>query len=150
LADDILSRSATDHCQCVKCRGYQPRQQNEQQAIDVAQCRPVRRFAPEHIDLVAKNQDLRFTLCADRNSPSAPQSNLSSWIIGHERHPIRAGSPGTEFPRRTEFKLDATTGAQVGELSSLGQLVPANKDHLKLVTVWPPDLANGRPIYPRP
>ena len=49
-----------------------------------------------------------------------------------------------------EFKLDPATGAQVGELSSIGQLVPVENDRLKLVTVWPPDLANGRPIYPRP
>jgi len=48
-----------------------------------------------------------------------------------------------------EFKLDPATGAQVGELSALGQLVPDEKDHLKLVTVWPSDIANGRPIYPR-
>src|SRR5580700_3256937 len=33
-----------DRCQCVKCCGYQPRQQNEQQAIDIAQCRSARRF----------------------------------------------------------------------------------------------------------
>ena len=49
-----------------------------------------------------------------------------------------------------EFKLDPATGAQVGELSALGQLVPGDNDHLKLVTVWPPDVANGKPIYPRP
>jgi branched-chain amino acid transport system substrate-binding protein len=49
-----------------------------------------------------------------------------------------------------EFKLDPATGAQVGELSALGQLVPSDNDHLKLVTVWPPDVANGKPIYPRP
>ncbi len=49
-----------------------------------------------------------------------------------------------------EFKLDPATGAQVGELSALGQLVPDEKEHLKLVTVWPPDVANGKPIYPRP
>jgi branched-chain amino acid transport system substrate-binding protein len=49
-----------------------------------------------------------------------------------------------------EFKLDPATGAQVGELSALGQLVPGDNDHLKLVTVSPPDVANGKPIYPRP
>ncbi len=49
-----------------------------------------------------------------------------------------------------EFKLDPATGAQVGELSALGQLVPGDNDHLNLVTVWPPDVANGKPIYPRP
>ncbi len=49
-----------------------------------------------------------------------------------------------------EFELDPATGAQVGETSAVGQLVPGENHHLKLVTVWPPDVANGRPIYPRP
>jgi branched-chain amino acid transport system substrate-binding protein len=49
-----------------------------------------------------------------------------------------------------EFKLDPATGAQLGELASLGQLVPGDNDHLKLMTVWPPDLANAKPIYPPP
>ena len=48
------------------------------------------------------------------------------------------------------FELDPATGAQIGELSPIGQLVPGENDHLKLVTVWPPDVANGKPIYPRP
>ena len=48
------------------------------------------------------------------------------------------------------FELEPATGAQIGELSPIGQLVPGENDHLKLVTVWPPDVANGKPIYPRP
>jgi branched-chain amino acid transport system substrate-binding protein len=48
------------------------------------------------------------------------------------------------------FELDPDTGAQVGELESVGQLVPDGNGGLQLVTVWPPDLANGKPIYPRP
>ena len=48
------------------------------------------------------------------------------------------------------FELDPDTGAQVGELESVGQLVPDGNGGLRLVTVWPPDLANGKPIYPRP
>ena len=48
------------------------------------------------------------------------------------------------------FELDPDTGAQVGEQESVGQLVPDGNGGLRLVTVWPPDLANGKPIYPRP
>jgi len=48
------------------------------------------------------------------------------------------------------FELDPDTGAQVGELESVGQLVPDGNGGLRLVTVWPPDLTNGKPIYPRP
>jgi branched-chain amino acid transport system substrate-binding protein len=46
------------------------------------------------------------------------------------------------------FELDPT-GAQIGEATPIGQLVPDN-DKLKLVVVWPHELANGKPIYPRP
>ena len=46
------------------------------------------------------------------------------------------------------FELDPT-GAQIGEITPLGQLV-LDGDHLKLVTVWPHELANGKPVYPRP
>jgi branched-chain amino acid transport system substrate-binding protein len=46
------------------------------------------------------------------------------------------------------FELDAT-GAQVGEITPLGQLVP-DGDHLRLLTVWPHEFANGKPVYPRP
>jgi len=47
------------------------------------------------------------------------------------------------------FELDPT-GAQIGEITPLGQFVPSENDHLKLVTVWPHAVANGKPIYPRP
>jgi branched-chain amino acid transport system substrate-binding protein len=49
-----------------------------------------------------------------------------------------------------EFEIDPTTGAQLGESESIGQLVPDGNGHLKLMTVWPPEVANGKPIYPRP
>ena len=47
------------------------------------------------------------------------------------------------------FELDPN-GAQIGEFTPLGQFVAGADDHPKLVTVWPHDLANGKPIYPRP
>jgi branched-chain amino acid transport system substrate-binding protein len=47
------------------------------------------------------------------------------------------------------FELDAT-GGQIGELTPLGQFQPGEDDRLKLVTVWPKTLANGKPVYPRP
>jgi branched-chain amino acid transport system substrate-binding protein len=46
------------------------------------------------------------------------------------------------------FELDAT-GAQIGEITPLGQLIIDN-GHLKFVTVWPHEVATGKPIYPRP
>ena len=46
------------------------------------------------------------------------------------------------------FELDPT-GAQIGEITPIGQLVP-DGDHLKLVIVWPSEFANGKPVYPRP
>ena len=90
-----------DHCprpnhrQCIKCCGYQPRQQNEQQAIDIAQCRPVRRFTPEHIDLVAKNQDLRFTPCAGPQQPNERTTQQSDQL----NHRPRASPDLRRFAR---------------------------------------------------
>ena len=46
------------------------------------------------------------------------------------------------------FALDET-GGQIGELTPLGQLVPAN-GHLKFVSVYPHETATGKPVYPRP
>ena len=43
------------------------------------------------------------------------------------------------------FELDAT-GAQIGEITPLGQLQPDGKDGLKMVTVYPPEFANGRAV----
>jgi branched-chain amino acid transport system substrate-binding protein len=37
-------------------------------------------------------------------------------------------------------------GAQIGEVTPLGQLQPAGKDQLNLVAVYPPNLANGKAI----
>ena len=47
------------------------------------------------------------------------------------------------------FELDAT-GAQIGEITPLGQLILDEHKHLKFVTVWPHDVATGKPVYPRP
>ncbi|MGO9397720.1 MAG: amino acid ABC transporter substrate-binding protein [Xanthobacteraceae bacterium] len=47
------------------------------------------------------------------------------------------------------FELDSN-GGQIGEFTPIGQFVPGADGHLKLVTVWPHDVADGKPIYPRP
>jgi branched-chain amino acid transport system substrate-binding protein len=47
------------------------------------------------------------------------------------------------------FELD-TNGAQIGEITPLGQFLPGDDNHQRLTTVWPHELANGKPIYPRP
>jgi branched-chain amino acid transport system substrate-binding protein len=47
------------------------------------------------------------------------------------------------------FALDET-GGQIGELTPLGQLRVDDHGHLQFITVYPHDVANGKPIYPRP
>ena len=47
------------------------------------------------------------------------------------------------------FELDPN-GAQIGEITPLGQFLPGDDNHQKLVTVWPHELAKGKPVYPRP
>ena len=48
-----------------------------------------------------------------------------------------------------DFVLDET-GAQIGEIQPLGQLVPDGKGGLKLNIVHPHELANAKPVYPAP
>ncbi len=45
------------------------------------------------------------------------------------------------------FELD-DTGAQIGEITPLGQIVPEGKDELKFVVVYPHEVASGKPVYP--
>ena len=47
------------------------------------------------------------------------------------------------------FELDQN-GAQVGEITPLGQLIADGPNHVKFVTVWPHDVSTGKPVYPRP
>ncbi|TAL88854.1 MAG: amino acid ABC transporter substrate-binding protein [Candidimonas sp.] len=47
------------------------------------------------------------------------------------------------------FALDET-GAQVGEITPLGQLVPDGKGSVKFTIVYPSNVATGKAIYPAP
>jgi branched-chain amino acid transport system substrate-binding protein len=47
------------------------------------------------------------------------------------------------------FELDKN-GAQIGEITPLGQLVPDGKGSLKFTVVYPTDVATGKPVYPAP
>jgi len=47
------------------------------------------------------------------------------------------------------FELDPN-GAQLGMSTPIGQLIVDDHGHIKFVTVWPRDVANGKPVYPRP
>lgn len=44
------------------------------------------------------------------------------------------------------FKLN-DEGAQIGEITPLGQLIPDGKGSLSLVPVYPPDVARGKPVF---
>ncbi len=41
-------------------------------------------------------------------------------------------------------------GAQIGEITPLGQFVPKADGENELVTVYPPEVATGKPVYPAP
>ncbi len=47
------------------------------------------------------------------------------------------------------FRIDATTGAQIGEALPVGQFIPVGKG-LTVRMVYPPAIATGRPAYPAP
>jgi hypothetical protein len=59
-ADDPAQVRFTEHDDAVQALPA-PRQPDEQQTIGVIEGRSLWRLAPEHVDLLAKNQDLRFT-----------------------------------------------------------------------------------------
>jgi branched-chain amino acid transport system substrate-binding protein len=48
------------------------------------------------------------------------------------------------------FEIDASTGAQTGEIQPLGQIELNEHGHVKFVTVYPQDMATGKPVYPAP
>ncbi|TAM89461.1 amino acid ABC transporter substrate-binding protein [bacterium] len=41
-------------------------------------------------------------------------------------------------------------GAQIGELTPLGQIVPSGNGEVKFVILYPPEAANGKAVYPAP
>ena len=45
------------------------------------------------------------------------------------------------------FELDET-GAQIGEITPLGQILPDGKGDLKFTVVYPHEVASGSPVYP--
>ncbi|GAB2914967.1 amino acid ABC transporter substrate-binding protein [Paralcaligenes sp. KSB-10] len=47
------------------------------------------------------------------------------------------------------FAVDKN-GAQIGEITPLGQLVPDGKKGLKFAVVYPPDVATAKAVYPAP
>src|SRR5271156_1474991 len=47
------------------------------------------------------------------------------------------------------FALDEM-GGQIGELTPLGQLALDDHGHIKFVSIYPHEVANGKPVYPRP
>jgi branched-chain amino acid transport system substrate-binding protein len=47
------------------------------------------------------------------------------------------------------FALDET-GGQIGELTPLGQIVLDDHGHIKFVSIYPPETATGKPVYPAP
>ena len=47
------------------------------------------------------------------------------------------------------FELDEM-GGQIGELTPLGQLEFDDHGHVKFVSIYPHEVATGKPVYPRP
>lgn len=48
------------------------------------------------------------------------------------------------------FELDEATGAQIGETQPLGQIELDDHDQVKFVTIYPADLATGKPVLQTP
>jgi hypothetical protein len=71
--------------------------------------KPPRGIAPQHIDLLPKNQDFRFKRTLELNKlVSAVHSSMRTSTIGHEHHPIRRARQ----PYRVSDKDRATHAEQ--------------------------------------
>jgi branched-chain amino acid transport system substrate-binding protein len=70
-----------------------------------------------------------------KNATSLDQMSLHDAVFGLSGKLTSLAGP---------FKLDET-GAQIGEITPLGQVEPDGKG-MKLVVVYPPDLATGKPV----
>ncbi|MEO9191193.1 MAG: ABC transporter substrate-binding protein [Acetobacteraceae bacterium] len=70
-----------------------------------------------------------------KNATSLDQMALHDAVFGLSGKLVGLSGP---------FKLD-DTGAQIGEITPLGQVEPDGKG-MKLVVVYPPELANGKPV----
>ena len=79
----------------------QSRQPYVQQAIDIAEGYSLWQPAPEHIELMAKNDDLRLTSCAGPKQSDHGSAKQSEHINHQEEHhPIRVASPAVSSFRQ--------------------------------------------------
>jgi len=100
---------ATDSLdQCRKRRRNQPRQPDEQQAIGVIEGRSLWRLAPEHVDLLAKNQDLRFTPRAGLEQSNERTTKQSEQLD----HRATASPDSHRFASYMEFPTGTPLGAR--------------------------------------
>jgi hypothetical protein len=90
-----LCRSEGDRVWPILTTPYEAASPPHRPRARVAQCRSVRRFAPEYIDLVAKNQDLRFTPCAGPQQPNERITKQPEQL----KHRPRASPDSRRFAR---------------------------------------------------
>jgi len=93
--------------------------------------------------------NVNFLNIAGYNAGLVIQKTLES-SASLKQEDLRAAVTGFSGQLNTldgAFQIDATTGAQVGELLPVAQFQPSG-GQLKPVVVYPSDLANGKAIYP--
>ena len=83
----------------IFCYRNQSRQPYEQQAIDIAEGYSLWRPAPEHIELMAKDHDLRLTSCAGPKQSDHGSAKQSE----HINHQARASPNSGRFASCIEF-----------------------------------------------
>src|SRR6516165_991689 len=83
-----------ENCQRVTHAGHQAIEASENEPIDVAEDKALRRLAPKHIDLMAKNENFGLQRCAGPEQPGheAPKQPEE---VDHrtQYHPIRRYRP---------------------------------------------------------
>jgi hypothetical protein len=83
-----------DDGQRVYCARNETPKPNKHQTVEIAENKFLRGSAPQHIDLLPENQDLRSSRALERNKPvSADYSSMRTSAIAREHHSIRLRSP---------------------------------------------------------
>src|SRR5467141_1353162 len=121
-ADDPAQVRFTEHDDVVRALPA-PRQPDEQQTIGVVEGRSLWRPAPEHIDLLAKNQDLRFTPRAGLEQSNERTTKQSEQLD----HRATASPDSHRFASYMEFPTGTTvwaTGSSSTVCCAMGSTMP--------------------------
>ena len=102
----------SDNCQSAQHTRSQAIQPNEYQTIDPSEGRPLRRLAPQDIDLMAKRQDLDFQQSSRSEQSNQPAPDQSAKLD----HRAEASPDSLLFTSRIRFATGTTVAIRQRQL----------------------------------